>query len=56
MMVEKRTDYERHSRELDHFVKPFMSRLLRRLDFDPETHDAIAAAAHNIMNLTAETE
>jgi len=56
MMVEKRTDYERHSRELDHFVKPFMSRLLRRLDFDPETRDAIAAAAHNIMNLTAETE
>ena len=44
MMLDAMTDYERKGRQMEHFVKPFMSRLIRRLDFEEAERDMILSA------------
>ncbi len=41
MMLDYITDYEKKSREMEHFVKPFMSRLVKRFDFAGPEGDEI---------------
>ena len=43
MMLDYITDYEKKSREMEHFVKPFLSRLVKRFDFAGPEGDEILA-------------
>jgi hypothetical protein len=44
MMLDSVTDYERKSQKMEHFVKPLMSRVIRRLDFQEEERVKILSA------------
>ena len=48
MMLDRNTEYERKSDQMEHFVRPFMSRLLKRLDFGKNDRDLIVSAAEII--------
>ena len=36
MMLDHKTDYEMKSQQLERFVKPFLSRLVKRIDFETQ--------------------
>ncbi|MDC7235088.1 MAG: ATP-binding protein [Spirochaetales bacterium] len=44
MMLDHRTDYERKSKRMEHFVKPLMSRLEKLMDFDEENKNKFMKA------------
>jgi N-acetylglutamate synthase-like GNAT family acetyltransferase len=48
MMLDYRTDYEKNTRAMEHFVKPFMSRLVRRLDFSETERQRILETVESI--------
>jgi hypothetical protein len=52
MMLDYRTDYEKNTRAMEHFVKPFMSRLVRRLDFSETERQRILETVESITAAT----
>ncbi len=50
MLLDSMTDYERKSQQMEHFVKPFMSRLVRRLDFEEPDRQMILSAVELITS------
>jgi ribosomal protein S18 acetylase RimI-like enzyme len=52
MLLDSVTDYERKARQMEHFVKPFMSRLIRRLDFDETDRQVILAGIETVTTTT----
>ncbi len=52
MLLDSVTDYERKSQQMEHFVKPFMSRLIKRLDFDEADRQMILAGMETITHTT----
>ncbi|HUX20241.1 MAG TPA: GNAT family N-acetyltransferase [Spirochaetia bacterium] len=50
MLLDSVTDYERKAQQMDHFVKPFMSRLIRRLDFDEADRQTILAGMETVTS------
>ncbi len=50
MMMEYRTDYERKESRMEQFVKPFLSRLIRRIDFSEEDREMILKGLNMIIS------
>ena len=50
MLLDSVSDYERKSQQMEHFVKPFMSRLIRRLDFDEPDRQIILSGVDMITS------
>lgn len=50
MLLDSVTDYERKSQQMEHFVKPFMSRLIKRLDFDEADRRMILAGMETVTS------
>ncbi|MBN2050535.1 MAG: GNAT family N-acetyltransferase [Spirochaetales bacterium] len=55
MMLDYCTDYERKSQQMEHFVKPFLSRLVGRIDYAPEERDKVLAMVEEIGTGTSST-
>ncbi|TFG64005.1 MAG: histidine kinase [Spirochaetales bacterium] len=49
MMLDYITDYERTEGRMEHFVKPFMSRLLKRIDMDQQDRNSFLEAIRNVV-------
>ena len=49
MMLDHKTDYEKTGRQLERFVKPFLTRLVKRIDFDESTRDMMLSAIEQIL-------
>jgi len=49
MMMDYRTDYEKKTQRLEHFVKPFLARLLNRIDFEEEEKQKVIKAMQTIL-------
>jgi len=56
MMVDNRTDYEKKRNHMEHFVKPFIKRLLQKIDFEPDEEKRILNAAESVMSFQSEDE
>ncbi len=41
MMLDYKTDYEKKSQRMEHFGKPFMARLIKKLDFEEVERERI---------------
>ncbi len=48
MMMDQRTDYEKKYRLMEGFVRPFMARLIKKLDFDDQERRRILETIENI--------
>ncbi|MFZ2636316.1 MAG: GNAT family N-acetyltransferase [Rectinemataceae bacterium] len=48
MMMDHESDYERKASRMEHFVKPFFSRLIPRIDFKGEDRDLIMSVVDGI--------
>jgi two-component system, NtrC family, sensor kinase len=55
MMLDHRTDYERKSQRMEHFVKPLMTRLVKLMDFDTENKDRFMKAIDVLVSTPTET-
>ncbi len=51
MMMEYKTDYEKRENRMEQFVKPFLSRLIKRIDFDEEDRRMILKGLRTIISL-----
>jgi len=49
MMMDYKTNYEKKKNRMEQFVKPFLSRLMKRLDFSEEEKQKIFNAINNII-------
>jgi hypothetical protein len=49
MMLDHKTDYEKKSQRLERFVKPFLTRLVKRVDFEESEREKILASVEQIM-------
>jgi signal transduction histidine kinase len=56
MMMDYRTDYERKTQRMERFVKPFISRLIKRVEFEDVERDRILAAVEKVISFTPEEE
>ena len=54
MMLDHRTEYERKSQRMEHFVKPMMARVVKRLDFDPQEKEKFLKAAEVLITTPTE--
>ncbi len=54
MMMDYRTDYEKKSQRMEHFVKPFMSKLLKRLHFEEGERARIMNAVETVIRTSLE--
>jgi len=50
MMVDNRTDYEKKKFRMEHFVKPFIKRLIKRIDFEGEEIKRFRKAAESVIS------
>ena len=56
MMMDQKTDYEKKARELERFVKPFLARLVKRLDFSEDEKTTILKAVESIIKSSPKDE
>ena len=54
MMMDYRTDYERKTQRMERFVKPFISRLIKRVEFEEVERDRMLAAVEKVVSFTPE--
>jgi len=54
MMMDYKTDYEKKSQRMEHFVKPFMSKLLKRLHFEEDERARIMNAVETVIRTSLE--
>ena len=54
MMMDYRTDYERESRHMERFVKPFMSRLIKRVEFEKVEREKMLSAVDKVLSFSPE--
>jgi len=54
MMLDHKTDYEMKSQQLERFVKPFLSRLVKRIDFETREREKILSSIEDIMTSKAD--
>jgi hypothetical protein len=54
MMMDYKTDYEKKSQRMEHFVKPFMSKLLKRLHFEEDERARIMNAVETVIRTSSE--
>jgi len=52
MMLDHQTYYEQKAREMEYFVKPFMSRLIKRIEFTADARARVLSAAEQITSAT----
>ncbi len=55
MILDNKTEYEKKQQRMEHFVKPFMSRLVKLLDFDEAEKEEFLLAVDTLIT-TAEVE
>jgi len=48
MMMDYKSDYEKKNSRMDHFVKPFMKRLIKKLDFDEKEKEVLLRTIEKI--------
>lgn len=53
MMLDHKTDYERKTQRMEHFVKPFMERLKQYLEFSDEEKSIFLVSMEKIVEKTA---
>jgi hypothetical protein len=56
MMMDYRTDYERETRHMERFVKPFMSRLIKRVEFEKVERERMLTAVDKVISFSPETK
>ncbi len=49
MMMDQRTDYEKKTQRMEQFVKPFITRLMKRIELDEEDRQRILKAVETII-------
>ena len=54
MMLDHRTDYERKYQRMEHFVKPLMARVVKRMDFDPDEKTKFLEAVEVMISTPSE--
>jgi signal transduction histidine kinase len=52
MMMDHRTDYERETRHMERFVKPFMSRLIKKVEFEKVERERMLAAIDKVISFS----
>jgi Na+/phosphate symporter len=55
MMMDYKTDYEKKSQRMEHFVKPFMSKLVKRLNFKEDERERIMNAVETVIKSSSES-
>jgi two-component system NtrC family sensor kinase len=55
MMMDYKTDYEKKSQRMEHFVKPFMSKLVKRLHFEEKERERIMNAVETVIKSSSES-
>jgi len=50
MMMDYKTDYEKKTQRLEHFVKPFLARLMNKIDFEEEEKQRVLNAVQTILS------
>lgn len=55
MMMDYKTDYEKKSQRMEHFVKPFMSKLVKRLNFEEDERERIMNAVETVIKSSSES-
>ena len=54
MMLEHRTEYERKSNRMEHFVKPLVTRLRKLIQFSPEDEKTFNEAMEMMVETPAD--
>ena len=54
MILDQKTEYEKKEQRMEHFVKPFMSRLVRLIDFDASEKDKFLLAVETLVSSDVE--
>jgi len=52
MMMDYRTDYERETKHMERFVKPFISRLIKRVEFEKVERERMLAAVEKVISFS----
>jgi len=50
MMMDYRTDYEKKAQRMERFVKPFISRLVKRIEFEVAERDRILSTVEKVVS------
>jgi hypothetical protein len=56
MMMDYRTDYERKTQRMERFVKPFISRLIKRVEFEEVERERMLTAVEKVVSFTPEED
>lgn len=56
MMMDYRTDYEKKTQRMERFVKPFIARLIKRIDFEEDEKVRILGAVEKVIKYSPDND
>jgi len=54
MMLDYRTDYEKKTQRMERFVRPFMARLIKKIEFEEDERENILKAVENVTTSSSD--